>query len=74
MVTGRCTNVFRGIFFGSEGGVEGRELLEGKSPWMNFSGGKRISLMGVQDFLALFKQKRKNKYGKDFSTESKEQH
>ena len=66
----RC---FQGDFFGLGGRVEGGGGLRGRIfPWRNFSWGKRISMKGVQDFLALFEKKRK-KY-EVFSTESKEQH
>ena len=79
MVTGKCTDVFRGTFllFGREswdvwgGGVYVGGYFHGK----NSHGGMRLSMKGAQDFLALFKKKQwKNKYEKCFSTESEEQH
>ena len=56
MVTGKCTDVFRGIFFGLGGRVEGGGLRGRIFPWRNFSWGKRISMKGAQDFLALFEK------------------
>ena len=43
---------FGGIFEG--GGLPGRIFL-----WRNFSRGKRLSMEGAQDFLALFKKRMK---------------
>ena len=42
----------------------------------NFSWGKRLSMEGVQDFLALFKKKNNEKINMKsfFSTESEKQH
>jgi len=42
MVTGKCTDVFREIFFGLGGRFEGEGLLGRIFPWRNFSWGKRI--------------------------------
>jgi len=56
MVTGKCADVFREIFFGLGGRVEGEGLLGRIFPWRNFSWGKRISMKGTQDFLALFEK------------------
>ena len=47
---------FQGDFFGLGGGVEGRGLRGRIFPWRNLSWGKRISMKGAQDFLALFKK------------------
>ena len=63
MVTGKCTDVFS--FFGLGGELRGggtwedlsmEELLMGKETFME----------GAQDFLALFKKNRENKYEKFF--------
>ena len=55
MVTGKCTDVFRGIFwFRGEswgGGLRGRIFLRRNLLW-----GKRISMKGAWDFLALFEK------------------
>ena len=40
----------------------------------NLSWGKKISIKGAQDLLALFKNTMKNKYKKVLSAGSKEQH
>ena len=56
MVTGKCTDVFRGIFLLGELREGLRERI---FPWRNFSWGKRLSMEGAQDFLALFKKKKK---------------
>ena len=74
MVIYKRTVVFRGIFwFG--GVVEKRGICWGNFPWRNLSWGKKISMKGAQDFLALLKKKQwKNKYEKFFSTEIEEQH
>ena len=74
MVTGRCTDVFQGIFL-----VWGEEDLREGASWEDLSMeefvmGEENFNEGAQDFLALFKKQRKNKYEKVFSTESKEQH
>ena len=55
MVIGKCRDVSRGIFW-LGGGVEKRGLCEGNFPWRNLSWGKKTSMKGVQDFLALFKK------------------
>ena len=57
MVIGKCTDVFRGIFWLWEG-VEKREICWGNFPSRNLSWGMRISMKGSQDFLALFKKKK----------------
>ena len=65
---------FSGGFSGWKGGGE---KVERVFPWRNLSWEKIISTKGAHDILALFKTKTKqlkNKYGKVFSTESKEQH
>ena len=51
---GKCTEFFS--FFLLGGSVEGRGLLGRIFPWRNLSWGKRISMKGAQDFLALFKK------------------
>ena len=56
MVIGKCTGVFRGIFW-LGGGVEKRRIYWGNFPSRNLSWGKKISMKGVQDLLALFKKK-----------------
>ena len=38
------------------GGVEKRGICWGNFPWRNLSWGKKISMKGAQDFLALFKK------------------
>ena len=43
------------------GGLRGRIF-----PWRNLSWGKRISMKGEQDFLALFEKTMKKKYEKFF--------
>ena len=63
MVIEKCTDLSKGIFFGW-GGVEERGLCEGNFQGRNLSRGKRISMKGVQNFLAL--KKNKNKYEKVF--------
>ena len=74
MVIGKCTDVFRGIF-GWGKGPEKRGTCWGNFPSRNMPWGKKISMKGSQDFLALLKKKQwKNKYEKVFSTGSKEQH
>ena len=67
MVTGKCTDVFKGIFFGLGGRVEVGGVM-----WEDLSTGKLLmgeglSMKWAQDFSALFKKKqRKNKYEKFF--------
>jgi len=56
MVIGKCTDVFRGIFW-LGGGVEKRRICCGNFSSRNLSWGKKISMKGAQDFLALFKKK-----------------
>ena len=53
MVIGKCTDVFRGIFFWFGGGVEGRGLFGRIFLWRNMSWGKRNSIKRGRDFLAL---------------------
>ena len=49
---------FQGDFFGLGGRVEVGGGVRGRIfPWKNFSWGKRLSMKGAQDFLALFKKK-----------------
>ena len=59
MVIGKCTGVFRRIFW-FEAGVEKRGIWWGNFPSMNLSWGKKISMKGAQDLLALLKKKKKN--------------
>ena len=67
MVIGKCTDVFRGIFFGLGGGVVEGGIRGRIFPCRNLSWGKRILMKRVQGFLALFKKKTlKNKYEKFF--------
>ena len=57
MVTGKCTDVFRVIFWFREGGeLKGEELRGRIFSCRNFSWGKRISMKGAPDFLALFEK------------------
>ena len=65
---------FQWDFFGLGGRVEGDGLRRRIFPWKNFSLGKRISMKGAQDFLALFEKNNEKKTWKVFSAESKEQH
>ena len=52
------------------GGVDKRGICWGNFPSRNLSRGKKISMKGAQDFLALFKKKQwKNKYEKFFQLE-----
>ena len=55
MVIQKCTDVFRGIFWLGRG-VEKRGICWGNFPLRNLSWGKKISMKGGQDFLALFKK------------------
>ena len=57
MVTGKCTDVFRGNFLVQEEELRGGGLRRRMFPWRNFSWGKRISMKGAQDFLVLFEKK-----------------
>ena len=66
---------FSGGFYGWGGGVEKRGICWGNFPSRNLSWGKKISMKGAQDLLALLKKKTiKNKYEKVLSAGSKEQH
>ena len=58
------------------GGVEKRGIYWGNFPSRNLSWGKKISMKGAQDLLALFKKKNNEKINmkKFFSAGSKEQH
>ena len=48
---------FQGDFFGLGVRVEGGGGLRGRIfPWRDFSWGKRISIKGAQNFLALFEK------------------
>ena len=74
MVIGKCTGVFRRIFW-LEGGVEKRGIYWANFPSINLSWGKKISMKGAQDLLALFKiNNEKINMKKFFSAGSKEQH
>ena len=53
MVIGKCTDVFRGIFWLGVG-VEKSGLFGGNCSWSNLSGGKKISMKRAQDFQVLF--------------------
>ena len=65
---------FQRDFLVGGGAVERRGIYWGNFPWSNLSWGKKISMKGAQDFLALLKKKTiKNKYEQVFSSESKEQ-
>ena len=56
MVIGKCTGVFGRIFW-LEAGVEKRGICCGSFPSRNLSWGKKISMKGAQDLLALLKKK-----------------
>ena len=60
MVIGKCTGVFGRIFW-LGGGVEKRGIYWGNFPSRNLSWGKKISMKGGQDLLALFKKKNNEK-------------
>ena len=49
---------YQGGIFGLEGGGFREGKCGGNFPWRNFSWGKRISMKGAQDFLALKKWKK----------------
>jgi len=49
----RC---FQRDFLVGGGGGEKRGICGGDFPWRNLSWGKKISMKGVQDFLALLKK------------------
>ena len=66
MVTGKCTDVFRGIFLVGGGIFEGGGSPGRIFPWRNFSWGKRLSMEGVQDFLPLFKKNKEKINMKSF--------
>ena len=57
MVTGKCTDVFRGIFLVWDEELMWWGLRTTIFPRKNFSWGKRLSIKGAQDFLALLKKK-----------------
>ena len=57
MVIGKCTDVSMGIFLVG-GGVEKRGICWGYFPSRNLSWGKKISMKGAKDLLALFKKKK----------------
>ena len=61
MVIGKCTGVFRRIFW-LEAGVEKRGICWGNFPSRNLSWGKKISMKGAQDLLALLKKKTMKKF------------
>ena len=75
MVIGKCTGVFRRIFW-LGGRVEKRGIYWGNFPSRNLSWRKKISMKGAQDLLALFEKKDNEKINmkKFFSAGSKEQH
>ena len=74
MVIGKCTGVFRRIFW-LEAGVEKRGICWGNFPSRNLSWRKKISMKGAQDLLALLKKNNeKINMKKFFSAGSKEQH
>ena len=73
MVIGKCTDVFWGVFIWLGAGIEKRGICRGNFSWMNLSWGKKISMKGAQDFLALFQKKQwKNKYDKVFQLKGTE--
>ena len=66
---------FQGIFLVWGGGeVEGDGVAWEDLSMEEFAMGKRISMKGAQNFLALFKKKQLKINMKSFSTQSKEQH
>ena len=74
MVIGKCTGVFRRIFW-LEAGVEKRGICWGNFPSRNLSWRKKISMKGAQDLLALLKKNNeKINMKKFFSAGSKQQH
>ena len=73
MVIGKCTGVFRRIFW-LEAGVEKRRICWGNFPSRNLSWGKKISMKGAQDLLAFLKKNEKINMKKFFSAGSKQQH
>ena len=60
MVIGKCTGVFRRIFW-LEAEAEKREICWGNFPSRNLSWGKTISMKGAQDLLALLEKKNNEK-------------
>ena len=58
MVIGKCTDVFREIFWLGDG-LRGRGYVGGAFHGGIGHGVKKISMKGAQDFLALFKKKKK---------------
>ena len=58
---------FQGDFLVEEGGRLKRGGYVRGTFLGNFSWGKKISMKGAQDFLALFKKKLKNKYESFFN-------
>ena len=57
MAIGKFTGVIRRIFW-LKVGVEKREICWGNFPSRNLSRGKKISMKGAQDLLALPKKKK----------------
>ena len=55
MVIGKCTGVFRRIFW-LEAGVEKRGICWGSFSSRNLSLGKKMPIKGAQDLLALHKK------------------
>ena len=55
MVIGKCTGVFRRIFW-LGAGVEKREICWRNFPSRNLPWGKKISMKGAEDLLALLKK------------------
>ena len=61
MVIGKCTGVFRRIFWSGRG-LEKRGIYWGNFPSRTWSWGKKISMKGAQDLLTLLKKKTMKKY------------
>ena len=59
MVIGKCTDVFRGIFWLGEG-LRKRGYAGGAFHGGICHGGRAFPMKGAQDFLALFKKMKKN--------------
>ena len=74
MVIGKCTNVFREIFWLGGRVVEKSRICWGSFPSRNLSWGKKNSMKGVQDLLALLNKNNEKINMKKNSTGSKEQH
>ena len=70
MVIGKCTGVFRRIFW-LEAGVEKRGMCWGNFTSRNLSWGKKFSMKRAQDLLALLKKNNEKVF---FSSGSKQQH